>query len=142
MILNFTKLTKSTVDPEQITAGKTVFRLFSNETRSLEPLERAEIGTGIMLFIPPTLTVKVFPSEKLIHSGLVSSPKIMAEGEEVRIAFLNTAVPDFLYLKSESTRAHSSLFGSANKFRFEVGDELAVISIEKSLENLSLREIM
>jgi dUTPase len=142
MVLNFTKLNKSTLDPEQIHAGKPAFRLFSNVSRSLQPLEIGEVGTGIMLFIPPTLTVKVFPSEHLIRDGVICPSKVMVEGDEIKLSLLNISIPDFLYLKSGPASAASALFGSHNSVSIEKGDEIATILIEKSLENVSFKEII
>jgi dUTPase len=143
MVLNFTKLDKDTVDPEQISSGKPAFRVFSNKSYRLQPLERAEISTGIMLFGSPDLVVKVFPNQKiLLEHGAAGVPRLISEGEEIKISFVNVAVPDFLYLKSKSLQAHSALFGSHNTFEVNKGDEVATILIEKSLENLSLREII
>lgn len=143
MVLNFTKLDEHTHDPQQIESGKPVFKLFANEGRTIEPLERAQISTGIMLFPSPGLTVKVYPLEELLlECGVASSAKPITSGGEVKLTFINVAIPDFLYLKSESMKAHSALFGSRNSFRVDKGDPIATIVVEKSLENLSLREIV
>ena len=143
MVLNFTRLDPHTKDPEQVEAGKPVFKLFANEGKSIQPLERAEVSTGIMLFPSPGLTVKVYPSEHLLlECGVVCLPKLMSSGGEVKLTLANLAIPDFLYLKNESMKAHSALFGSHNSFRIDRGDEVATIAVEKSLDNLSLREII
>jgi dUTPase len=142
MVLNFTKLDPHTRDPEQLDASKPVFKLFANEGKTVQPFERAEVSTGIMLFPSPGLTVKVYPScHLLLECGVVCAPKVMSSGGEVKITLINVTVPDFLYLKKESMKARSALFGSHNSFRVDKGDEIATIVVEKSLENLSLREI-
>ena len=143
MVLNFTKLNNYTIDPEQIHAGKPVFRLFSNESRCIQPLERVELCTGIMLFGAPSLIVKVFPSTRLLlEAGVVCLPRVITHGGEIKIALINVTIPDFLYIKNKPAQAHSALFGSHNQLVIEKGDEIATILIEKTLENLTLREII
>ena len=143
MVLNFTKLDKNTVDPEQVSSGKPVFRLFSNKDYRVQPMERVEISTGILLVGSPELVVKVFPNEKiLLETGAVGVPRLITGGEEIKISFINIAVPDFLFLKNKSAQARSALFGSHNSFDISKGDEVATVLVEKSLENLNLREII
>ena len=48
----------------------------------------------------------------------------------------------FLFLKNKSAQARSALFGSHNSFDISKGDEVATVLVEKSLENLNLREII
>jgi dUTPase len=143
MVLNFTRLDPHTRDPEQIEPGKPVFKVFANEGKTIQPLDRAEVSSGIMMFPSPGLIVKVYPSEHLLlECGMVCLPRLMSSGGEVKLSLINIAIPDFLYLKNESMKAHSALFGSHNSFRIDRGDEMATIVVEKSLENLSLREII
>ena len=143
MVLNFAKLNNATVDPEQLDGNKPAFRLFSDRDFRVEPLERAEITTGIMLFGAPNLIIKVFPSvELLINSGVACLPTLITGGGEVKVPVINVTIPDFLYVRNEAAKAHSAFFGSHNSFEIEKGQEIATILIEKSLEKVSLREII
>lgn len=95
MKLEFTRLTEAARPPARAHAGDAGYDLHAAEAIALDPGERASVGTGVVLAIPPGHAGLVLPRSGLAarHGiALVNSPGLIdAEYRgEVRVLLLNT----------------------------------------------------
>jgi dUTP pyrophosphatase len=98
--LHFKRLSEAACTPTRAHDGDAGFDLYAAEAARLEPGQRASVGTGIAIAIPPGHAGLVLPRSGLAaRSGitLVNAPGLIDAGYrgEVRVLLLNTdaAVP-------------------------------------------------
>ncbi len=95
MTLSFKRLSPAAVAPQRAHSDDAGYDLCAAESASLAPGERASVGTGIALAIPPGHAGLVLPRSGLAarHGiALVNAPGLIDAGYrgEVRILLLNT----------------------------------------------------
>jgi dUTP pyrophosphatase len=95
MRLRFTRLSQAAVAPARAHDGDAGIDLYAAEAASLGPGERASIGTGLAVAIPPGRAGLVLPRSGLAaRSGiaLVNAPGLIDAGYrgELRVLLLNT----------------------------------------------------
>jgi dUTP pyrophosphatase len=93
--LPFTRLADEARAPTQAHPGDAGFDLYASEAATLEPGERASVGTGIAVAIPEGLAGLVLPRSGLAAKHgitLVNAPGLIDSGYrgEVRVLLLNT----------------------------------------------------
>lgn len=95
MTLRFTRLSPTAAAPERAHDDDAGYDLRAAEARRLEPGERASVGTGLAVEIPPGSAGLVLPRSGLaLRHGiaLVNAPGLIDSGYrgEVRVLLLNT----------------------------------------------------
>ena len=95
MIVEFQRLSATGRAPEQAHDDDAGHDLFASEPARLEPGERASVGTGIAVAIPPGHAGLVLPRSGLaVRHGiaLVNAPGLIDSGYrgEVRVLLINT----------------------------------------------------
>jgi dUTP pyrophosphatase len=95
MTLRFRRLSPAALPPAQAHDGDAGFDLHAAEATTLAPGERASVGTGIALAIPPGQAGLVLPRSGLAarHGiALVNAPGLIDSGYrgELRVLLLNT----------------------------------------------------
>ena len=95
MTLRFTRLSPAAAPPERVHDDDAGYDLRAAEACRLEPGERASVGTGLAVEIPPGSAGLVLPRSGLaLRHGiaLVNAPGLIDSGYrgEVRVLLLNT----------------------------------------------------
>ncbi len=114
--------------PRRAYEGDAAFDLCAAEAADVGPLERAVVGTGVALGLPPGLAALTLPRSGLAAEhgiSIVNAPGLIDPGYrgEVRVILLNTDVRESFAVRP-GDRIAQLLFLSLTPVRLSVTDDL------------------
>jgi dUTP pyrophosphatase len=130
MKIDYKKLTKEALAPQQANPADAGYDLFSTEYVTLEPGQRTLISTGLSIAIPEGYYGRIAPRSGLavkkgidVMAGVIDS----TYRGEVKILLINLNFEGYNLTPS----VYESMFGSGNKIDIKPGDRIAQLIIEK-----------
>lgn len=134
MIIKYKKLFNTAIRPTKSKDGDAAYDLYCNDTVVIKPMERKIVPTGISIEIPNGYYGRIAPRSGLSINGGVDVMAGVVDSNyrgEIGVILINLNLPEELFSKAEELLAYNHLFDSHNTVRFEPGDRIAQLIIEK-----------
>lgn len=130
MEIKYSKLVKGAREPFQANDSDAGYDLFSTEYVTIEPFQRALVGTGITVEIPEGFYGRIAPRSGLaFKKGIDVMAGVIDSGYrgEIKILLINLNFEGY----NLTPDTFETMFGSNNKLDIKPGDRIAQLIIEK-----------
>jgi dUTP pyrophosphatase len=130
MEIKYSKLVKGAREPFQANDSDAGYDLFSTEYVTIEPFQRALVGTGITVEIPEGFYGRIAPRSGLaFKKGIDVMAGVIDSGYrgEIKILLINLNFEGY----NLTPDTFEAMFGSNNKLDIKPGDRIAQLIIEK-----------